>query len=207
MGYFGNFSTKQCVVEMFWQSNFLQQKKFNKACCCGNFPTKWSVVKIFYKGNFFVVCHKGIFWWKLAIKATSCGNCQQGGNSFCWIFLTKQNIFYWNFPWKQRDTWREVHRNSCCFVAKTGRHLEGSLRQNSVNFGENFRKIHQTAKISAQQCCNAARVFVTTPSSLVLFLAQITTKHCGDRFVWWGSWTGICLIQEMHQSFTLSASL
>ena len=41
------------------------------------------------------------------------------------------------------------------------RHLEGILQQNSVNFGENFHKIHQTAKISAQQRCHAARVFVT----------------------------------------------
>ena len=35
------------------------------------------------------------------------------------------------------------------------------MQQNSVNFGENSRKIHQTAKISAQQCCHAARDFVT----------------------------------------------
>ena len=41
------------------------------------------------------------------------------------------------------------------------KNLERILQQNSVNFCENFHKIHQTAKISAQQCCHAARVFVT----------------------------------------------
>ena len=44
---------------------------------------------------------------------------------------------------------------------KTARHLNGILRQNSVNFGENFCKIQQTVKISAQQSCHAAGVFVT----------------------------------------------
>ena len=39
------------------------------------------------------------------------------------------------------------------------------MRQNRVNFDENFHKINQAAKISAQQCCHAARVFVTLPLS------------------------------------------
>ena len=48
---------------------------------------------------------------------------------------------------------------------KTVRHLKGILRQNSVTFGENFREIQQTAEISAQQRCHAARVFVTLPTT------------------------------------------
>ena len=44
---------------------------------------------------------------------------------------------------------------------KPAQHLEVILQQNRENFGEHFRKIHQTAKISAQQRCHAARVFVT----------------------------------------------
>ena len=89
------------------------------------------------------ICHKGIFRWKLAMKPTFCGNFQQGGISFYGNFSTKQNIFLLKFS------------------MKTVQHLEGILQQNSVNFAENFRKIHQTAKISAQQRCHAARVFVT----------------------------------------------
>ena len=51
------------------------------------------------------------------------------------------------------------------FSMKTAQHLEGILRENSVNFGENFRKIHQTANISTQQRCHAAGIFVTLPHS------------------------------------------
>ena len=52
------------------------------------------------------------------------------------------------------------------FSMKTARHLKVFLRQNSVTFGENFREIKQTAKISAQQRCHAARVFVTLATAL-----------------------------------------
>ena len=118
----------------------------NKATFCKNFPTKPVVVEIFYKGNSFVeFCHKDIFWWKLATKAT-----------FLWKFTTRvAAVFLWKF-------FNNIEYSFLLkFSLKTPRHLEGILRQNSVNFGKNFLKIHQTAKISAQQRCHAARVFVT----------------------------------------------
>ena len=76
------------------------------------------------------------------MKETFCENFQEGV-SFCGKFSTKQYIFFWNF------------------LMETVQHLGGILRQNGVNFNENFRKIPQIAKISAQQRCHAARVFVT----------------------------------------------
>ena len=63
---------------------------------------------------------------------------------------------------------------------KTAQHLEGILQQKSVSFHENFRKIHQTAKISAQQRCHASRVFVTLPVSM----AGIQSASQRASFYW-----------------------
>ena len=87
--------------------------------------------------------------------------------------IHKQNrIFCWTFPWK---------------------HLDGFLRQNSVNFGENFCKINQTAKISAQQRCHAAMVFVTLvpPRWMSSFMNSplLTRTHGIDMDSWY--WQGL----------------
>ena len=50
---------------------------------------------------------------------------------------------------------------SFCSPHKIEWNLEGLLRQKSINFCQHFRKINQPAKISAQQCCHTAMVFVT----------------------------------------------
>ena len=68
--------------------------------------------------------------------------CVEISNKLAAVFvefvLTKQNIFIGNFS------------------MKTERHLEGFLQQNSLNFGENFDKIHETAKkncAATLPCC------------------------------------------------------
>ena len=64
------------------------------------------------------------------------------------------------------------------------------MRQTSVKIGEIFRKIHQTTKISAQQCCHAAKVFVT----LHISIAKIMDKNQTLR----GDYTS--LLEELERS-------
>ena len=110
------------------------------------------------------------FLWKFFIKAAFFGLSLRhflveisNKSNFLWKFPTRRQQFLWKFFNKTEYFFIEIlHENSATLGGKfTEIHAEGSLRQNSVNFGENFRKIHQTAKISAQLRCHAARVFVT----------------------------------------------
>ena len=63
------------------------------------------------------------------------------------------------------------------FSIKTAQTLERILRQTTIHFGENFHKINSSAKISAQQRCHAARVFVT------LRTLQIRVDHSVESLV------------------------
>ena len=124
-------------------------------------------VEIFHEGNFFCGnLPQRHFWWKLTRKATFCEYFQQGGSRFCdFSFLNKTEYFFLNVS------------------MKTAQHMEGILRQNSVNFGEKFRKIHQTDKISTQQRCHAARVFVTLPQTPIGCRKVILlSKYIGKLF-------------------------
>ena len=49
---------------------------------------------------------------------------------------------------------------------KTAQHLDGFLRQNSVNFGENFRKINQTAKFPRSNAAMLQGFFMTLSSTM-----------------------------------------
>ena len=96
------------------------------------------------KQSFVEIYHEGNFFVKIFHKGIS-----NNVAAVLWKFFNKrEQIFLY-------------------FSMNTVRHLERFLRQSSVNFGENFRKIHQSAEISTQQRCHAARVFVTL--------------DCGDR--------------------------
>ena len=95
--------------------------------------------------------------WKFSKKAKFCGNspkkrvsvetCQK--SKILWKYSNKA-IFGGNFSSKLHISVKIFRHISVYF--------DGIL---PTKQRENFHKIHQTAKISAQQCCHAARVFVT----------------------------------------------
>ena len=117
--------------------------------------------------------------WKHCKKANFCRNLAKMQNSveivqqteLLWKLSNKEN-FHGNLPRTLRENFSTKLLNFCgnfetnncifwwSFANKTVWNLEGVLYQNSLNICKNLRQIHQTAKISVQQCCHAARVFV-----------------------------------------------
>ena len=110
-------------------------KKYKKSVIfCGNSPACQVFVKIFKESKFL---------WKFS---------NQADKEILWYISSKSaKIFGAIFQ----------QNSAKFFTNKKKKKMEGIKQQNSVIFGENFRKIYQTAKISTQQCCYAARVFVT----------------------------------------------
>ena len=148
------FVTKQIFVEIFQKKQiigettrfFLESFQLNKvlwicsnkATFCGNFPTKPVVVEILQPSKVL---------WKFTMEETSLWKFSI--NAFL-VDISHKGKFLWKFPTMLQQFLLKFFNKTeyifLYFAMKTVQPLERILRQNSVNFGENFRKIHKTAK-------------------------------------------------------------
>ena len=140
--------------------NFLWNKKkcrnlHRKQLLC-KFPKKQFMWKFLTKQIFVEISNKTNYWCNFSNKGFFLESFQQ--NKVVWICSNKAT-FCGNFP--RKPVVVEILQPSEVLGKFTMKAT--SLWKFSIKafFRGNFRKIHQTAKISMQQRCHAARVFVT----------------------------------------------